>query len=243
MKHIVIGMGEVGKAIFEVLSSCDEYEVGWHDIGHSHIPFASRTVAMHVSIPYTDNFVSIVKSYILLYRPSLVIVHSSVPVGTCDAEQWIHSPIRGVHPNLAKGIMTFVKYFGGIRSEEASDIFSRLGVKTVSLSHARHCEAAKLWDTTQYGLMIILSKVIHEWCKANNVDFEFVYRECNRSYNEGYRELGRKEVVRPFLKHMPGPIGGHCVIPNLPLLGKNEITDIIESYNQTLDLVMSGEIP
>lgn len=154
--------------------------------------------------------------------------------------------MRGVHPNIADGIITFVKYFGGLRADEAADIFSACGVKTVAISHARDCEAAKLWDTTQYGLQIVLCKAIHAWCEEHGVDFEFAYKEFNRTYNEGYRELGRSEVVRPFLKHMDGPIGGHCVIQNLPLLGGNVITDMIKEFNNNLhalDLATSGDLP
>jgi hypothetical protein len=243
MKHIVIGMGEVGKALYEVLSSYEYYLVGWQEKDSRSVPFFGRAKAMHVTIPYSDNFEEVVKHYIGLYEPSLVIIHSSVPLGTCDSNYWIHSPIRGVHPNIASGIRTFVKYFGGIRSEEAADIFSAIGIKTVAIPHARDCEAAKLWDTTQYGFMIVLNKIIRDWCEQNGVDFELAYKEFNRSYNSGYAELGRREVARPFLKYMPGPIGGHCVIPNLPLLGSNEITRFIEDYNAKLDLAISGEAP
>lgn len=244
MNHMVIGMGEVGKAIFDVLSCGVDYKVGWQDVRSCEVPFNGRAHALHVAIPDSPNFVSNVRRYIDAYNPSIVIVHSTVPVGTCDANDWIHSPIRGVHPNIARGIMTFVKYFGGLRSDEAAEIFSELGVNTVAIPMARDCEAAKLWDTTQYGWMIVLAKAIHAWCEANNADFDFVYREFNRSYNEGYHAMGRPEVARPFLRHVPGPIGGHCVIPNLPLLGKNEITNFIEAFDRNMiieDLRVSGE--
>ena len=245
MNHIVIGMGEVGKALFEVLESNPDYSVGRHDINSSFVPFSGRPRAMHIAIPYSDRFEEIVRGYVRAYDPSMVIVHSSAPLGTCDKNFWIHSPVRGVHPNIAKGLRTFVKYFGGIRSEEAADMFSALGIKTVAVPHARDCEAAKLWDTTQYGLMIVLNKVIYQWCKENGVDHELAYKDFNRTYNQGYIELGRPEVVRPYLKHMAGPIGGHCVIPNLPLLGENEVTNFILAYDSWLlaeDLAASGDI-
>jgi UDP-N-acetyl-D-mannosaminuronate dehydrogenase len=133
----------------------------------------------------------------------------------------VHSPIRGVHPNLAKGIKTFVKYFGGKDAKKAASIFSRLGIKTKVFKEAKTTEALKLWDTTQYGRLIMLEKEIHEWCKENKVDFKAVYTEANKDYNEGYTKLGRPEVVRPYLKHVEGPIGGHCVTPNAKLLGKS----------------------
>jgi UDP-N-acetyl-D-mannosaminuronate dehydrogenase len=131
----------------------------------------------------------------------------------------VHSPIRGVHPHLAKGIKTFVKYFGGKKAKEAAKVFERLGVKTKVFKDARTTEAIKLWDTSQYGRLIMLEKEIHQWCKENKIDFDAVYTQANKDYNTGYVALGRPEVVRPYLKHMPGPIGGHCVTPNSKLLG------------------------
>lgn len=82
MKHIIIGLGEVGKALREVLHVNPDNIVAWHDRDASAVAFSGRADAMHVAIPYSDEFVATVKSYILLYRPSVVIVHSSVPVGT-----------------------------------------------------------------------------------------------------------------------------------------------------------------
>lgn len=245
MNHVIIGMGEVGRALFDVLSAFEDYKVGWKEYGESsNVPFLGPAHVMHVAMPYSENFNAEVRNYAAYFGASLVIVHSSVPVGTCDSNHWVHSPVRGVHPNIAKGIRTFVKYFGGLRSEEAADIFSALGVRTVAVPHARDTEAAKLWDTTQYGVQIVLMKAIYAWCRQHKVDFELVYTEFNHSYNEGYSKLDRREVSRPYLNYMPGPIGGHCVMQNLPLLGENFITNLVEEFNKQLvveDLVISGQ--
>jgi hypothetical protein len=97
-------------------------------------------------------------------------------------------------------------------------IFEQLGIKTRTYENARTTEALKLWSTTQYGRMIMLEKEIYEWCQENDVDFDAVYTQHNQDYNEAYLKLGRPDVVRPWLKHIPGPIGGHCVLPNAKLL-------------------------
>jgi hypothetical protein len=81
-------------------------------------------------------------------------------------------------------------------------------------------EAIKLWDTTQYGWQIVLAKEISKWCKLHGLNFDDVYREPNINYNDGYKSLDMDYVVRPWLKDMPGPIGGHCVIPNCEILVK-----------------------
>lgn len=211
MVHLIVGYGEVGKALGKVLGKhywMDRKKGTWfgQDI---------KVDVVHICIPYSKNFEQAVRFW---DTGELVIVHSSVPVGTCDRLDVVHSPIRGVHPNLEQGIRTFVKYFGGRQAEQATKIFKDLGIKCKTFAKARTTESIKLWDTTQYGKLIMMEKEIYEWCKKHKVDFQEVYQNANRDYNEGYTNLGRPEVVRPYLRHMPGKIGGHCVLNNAKLL-------------------------
>lgn len=209
MVHLTVGLGEVGKAINKIVG-------GSYVTTNKSTWDGSNVDVVHICIPYSKDFWAIVEAYKEV--GGLVIVHSSVPIGTCDALGVVHSPIRGVHPHLEEGIRTFVKYFGGDRAHKAATIFRKLGIKTKVYDQARTTEAIKLWDTTQYGRLIMLEKEIHAFCKKHNLDFKAVYTQANKDYNKGYVELGRPEVVRPYLKHIEGPIGGHCVIPNAKLL-------------------------
>lgn len=209
--HLIVGYGEVGKAIHKVLGKAliaDSKGGSWR---------GENVDVLHICFPYSRNFEEAVKQWSMVAR--LTIVHSTVQLGFCDRLQVVHSPIRGVHPQLEKGIRTFVKYFGGKNSKKAARIFREFGIKTRSFPEAKTTEALKLWDTTQYGRLIMLQKEIYAWCEKNNVDFESVYIDANKDYNKGYIKLGRPEVVRPYLKYMPGTIGGHCVLPNAKLLG------------------------
>lgn len=229
MNHLVIGLGEVGKAVRAVLN-CEGLDIKKRPVQHSQYDM------LHICFPWdpaTDTFVPAVKEYVKKYVPKYVVVHSTVPVGTCDAHGWIHSPVRGVHPNLELGIRTFTKYFGGINSDVPAREFHELGIETVATTHARDTEAIKLWDTTVYGMMIVIEKEIFKWCSENNVDFSLVYQHATKTYNKGYRELGREEVVRPFLKHIEGKIGGHCVIPNAKLLGETWIAETVLEKDKT----------
>jgi len=231
MTHLVVGFGEVGKAVFKVLA--DHYSnVSSADVNGHHLTFD----VLHICFPYSDDFEAQVRKYqqANLTTNGLTIIHSTVPLGTNRKLNSVSSPVRGVHPKLDEGIRTFVKYFGGERAEEASKIFSYIGIKTKVLPSAEECEAGKLWDTTQYGWMIILNKYIYEWCKEKNLDFENVYTDWNKTYNQGYSELGRSEVFRPHLKHMDGAIGGHCVIPNLKFVD-SKVSEIIKSKNEELN--------
>src|SRR5690606_41623746 len=49
----------------------------------------------------------------------------------CDPHGWVHSPVRGRHPNLAPSLRTFTKHFGGRRAAEAADMWAPIGKTTV----------------------------------------------------------------------------------------------------------------
>lgn len=226
-KHIVIGRGEVGAAIVEILN-CDSY-----DLSQGEPKLEYEYDVMHVCFPYSDSFVESVKKYKEIFKADLIVVHSTVPVGTCDPEEWVHSPIRGVHPNMVEGVRTFVKYFGGKRAPEASFFFAQLGIDVKNTQKAADCEALKLWDTTQYGMMIVLQKQIYAYCRKHGLDFDVVYTDANHTYDIGYEKLNRPEVARPYLKHVEGPIGGHCVVPNCDMLD-HPIADQVKAFDELL---------
>lgn len=230
MRHLVIGMGEVGSAITEILRSNWENSVTGIDKGSEE---AGEFDVMHVCIPYSEYFDEAVREYHFRHKPNLVIIHSTVPLGTSESLGAVHSPVRGVHPNLEQGIRTFPKYFGGVRAGEAAEIFEALGLQCVKTSDAKNTEAIKLWDTTYYGWNIVFMHAVRAYCDEYKLDFDLVYAEANRAYNDGYAALGRNDVQRPVLKYMQGKIGGHCVIPNCHLLG-GDVANFILKANENL---------
>lgn len=220
--QLVVGIGEVGSAISFILKS------------DKHDPFKGIQApkkqydVLHICIPFNAKFIESVKKYQKEFKPKFIVIHSTVPIGTSRKLGATHSPVRGVHPHMVKGIKTFVKFFGGKNAKEAAQIFEKCGVKTQITPNSETTEALKLWDTTQYGIMITVQKEIHDYCKKNKINFDIVYTLGNSTYNEGYRKLGRPEVARPFLKHMDGPIGGHCVIPNAHLIDSPSARELIK---------------
>ena len=233
MRHLVIGLGEVGKSVREVLQR--KYEV--EGLDHLEGDPEGKFYYIHICIPFTNDFIGTVRHYESKYKEEggLTIVHSTVQVGTCDELNAVHSPIRGKHPNLVGGIDVFVKYFGGERSKEAMDLFLALGVCCMAVKKSRECEAGKLWDTTQYGWNIVLMKEIKKWCDQNEIDFDFIYSHWNTTYNEGYEKLKMKNVTRPVLDFVEGKIGGHCVVPNAEMLKDNLIGQTILDRNKLYD--------
>jgi UDP-N-acetyl-D-mannosaminuronate dehydrogenase len=192
---------------------------------------------VHVAIPWSDEFIKAVKEYKDQYlaEKGILIVHSTVPVGTCDHLGAVHSPVRGVHPDLEQGVKTFIKYFGGEDAVKAAQPFIQCDVICHAVDSAKDTEALKLWSTTYYGWNIVFNKFVKDYCDEHDLDFDFVYQHGNLTYNAGYLQLKRGDVLRPVLKYMQGPIGGHCVIPNCELLG-GEVADFILKKNETCSL-------
>lgn len=230
----VLGYGEVGQAIASF------YDAPFiHDPAKGHeFPTGQQLEVLHVCIPFKKpaDFQIAVKAAIGLHaQGALVIIHSTVPVGTTqDIAEYhkhtVHSPVRGVHPNLAQGIRTFPKFIGADFSGAgrlAAEHFEELGIVPIVLHRSKTSELLKLLDTTYYGIAIAFHAYAKQLCDATGSNFDMVMTEANRSYNEGYTALGKPNVVRPVLVPPEGPIGGHCVLPNAEILKGQFGTDPI----------------
>ena len=208
-KTLIVGFGEIGKSLCKVLKKQHSVEIV--DINVE--PNTSNVDVMHICFPYSKNFIKEVKRYRKKYNPKYVVIHSTVKIGTskkCDA---YYSPVRGIHPLLEKSLKTFVKYLA-----PRSKYFKLAGISVEEHDSRETLETMKLYCTTLYGLNIIAEKEIYNFCKKHDVDFDVVYTKSNKTYNEGYKDLGFAQYTRYNLKHFDGKIGGHCVIPNCKLL-------------------------
>lgn len=213
MRHVVIGAGEVGEAIYNVLS--EKHEVYLRDITPEG---PSQADVLHICFPYSYNFIDATRDYVEQYQAKLCIIHSTVPLGTSAKLNAVHSPVRGRHPALTEGVRTFVKMFGGPDAEKASKFFADCGVPVQVFKRAEDTEAGKMWELAQYGLAIAIEKSIYAYCLDNRLDFDVVYTQFAETYNDGYTALNEPQFVRPVLRHVPGPIGGHCVVPGSLML-------------------------
>lgn len=251
-KHLVIGAGEVGTSLYNVLKK--RYPVS---IRGKSLEIDGKFDVLHIAYPPVKNFIGITKKYIKKYKPKLVIIHSTIPVGTTRkvSNLAVHSPIRGMHTKVShpgiigsthaylkrvkggtpshfvKSIKIFVKYFAGPKAPEAAKIFSAIGIKTKIFKKPETTELFKILDTTYYGWNVIFAKEVKRLCDKFGLDFDEVYTIPNRDYNEGYEKLGKPNVVRPVLKPVPGKIGGHCIIPNCELLD-DWLTQAVKKRNK-----------
>lgn len=220
MKIGILGYGEVGQAISELYDSPSIKDLERDDgLENSNI--------LNICIPFSQQFVEIVSNEMAEINPDLTIIHSTVIPGTTEAISKItglpivHSPIRGVHPNLYEGVLTFVKYIGSNddkSSELAKKHLESLNLSVKVLSSSRSTELGKLLDTTYYGIVIAWHGEMKRLCDQLDVNFDEAVTDFNKTYNAGYDKLGKSNVIRPVLYPPDGKIGGHCIIPNAKLL-------------------------
>ena len=238
MKIGIVGHGQVGQAVAKLYSETDTTKTWFsfdkiliYDPYQGMMDDISDVDILNVCIPYTKDFVSIVKD---LPTPNwYTVIHSTVPVGTTEkfGHKFLHSPVRGVHPNLYEGLKTFVKFIGG--DEQLAEAYSghlkTLGIETHICKDAKTTELSKLADTTYYGLCIAFTSDMKKLCDEYDLDFMEVMTKYNNTYNEGYKKLGKPNVVRPVL-YPTDKIGGHCVIPNAKLLPRTKLIDGLLDY-------------
>ena len=238
MKIGIVGHGQVGQAVAKLYSETDTTKTWFsfdkiliYDPYQGMLDDISDVDILNVCIPYTKDFVSIVKD---LPTPNwYTVIHSTVPVGTTEkfGHKFLHSPVRGVHPNLYEGLKTFVKFIGG--DEQLAQAYSghlkTLGIETHVCKDAKTTELSKLADTTYYGLCIAFTSDMKKLCDEYDLDFMEVMTKYNNTYNEGYKKLGKPNVVRPVL-YPTDKIGGHCVIPNAKLLPRTKLIDGLLDY-------------
>jgi UDP-N-acetyl-D-mannosaminuronate dehydrogenase len=243
MQQVIIGAGEVGKAIGLTLQDLG-HEVTWADLSlPPNLPEAKSgddADALHICLPFGPEFIEQVKSYYDRHPTTVVIIHSTVKPGTCDqladvlAERSyfcgrlppaiVFSPIRGSHRSnyndggLRPALRRFVKYYAVV-SDEAGQAETRFlrafrGLTLKAFPDVRSLEFAKVMSTTYFGWVIAFEKRMHDACEKHGFDFDAAYTDWNRTYNDGMPEQFR----RPVIQHREGKIGGHCVISNLLLL-------------------------
>lgn len=239
---LIIGCGEVGSALLQieeehnnrcvVLEKDTKPTLGMLDTNFD---------VCHINIPYTHDFENVIMSYMEMFKtpPNLVVINSTVPVGTTRNVAAstdlcvVHSPICGVHPNLYDGIKTFVKFVGGPTDVATlvAEHFNSIGIQTYYCGKYENSELAKLLSTTYYNWCIQFARLANDVCNKTETDFDKVYSAFNKEYNSGYTTLGKRNVVRPILYPPKVEIGGHCIVPNTYLLPPSELKDLITTLN------------
>jgi len=227
VKMLVIGMGEIGKSIFRILSKY--YDTYSYDQSDS--IFEGReglTDVIHICFGHKENEIEEFKKWVRNYQKrflkedGLTIIHSTVAIGVCNDLDVVHSPIIGQHPYLYQYIKKATKIFAGKRAYEAAEYFRRIGMKVLIYENAKESEAAKLLLTENYRVNIEFCQRVKRLCDKYNLNFHNVYTLPAGIYNNIYKQMDHEEYIRPILHPIPGPFGGHCIAPNQKLISLSE---------------------
>jgi len=238
MTDIVLGMGEVGEILFDLL-----VERGIDCIGidldnskcknYSENSIIENPEYLHVCLPgELTQFVEITLNWISkINGVKVVLVHSTIKPGTTKNIQEkskipiLFSPVRGVHKRFLDDIKKYTKFISSddkqIDSKIKLDLEKRFE-KIDWMSSTKTAELAKiLVDTTYYGWLINYAQITKMICEKEGIDFDEMWKFAD----EIHENLGN----RP--KMYPGIIGGHCVIPNLSLVEYEDL-EMIKKINE-----------
>jgi len=238
MTDIILGMGEVGEILFDLLVERN-FECIGIDVDDSKCKNYSKNSIienpefLHVCLPgELTGFEDITSNWIdNLKDLKAVLVHSTVIPGTTKNIQKkskvpiLFSPIRGVHKRFLEDIKKYTKFISSdidLTDQSIKSDLEKRFHKIDWMSTTKTAELAKiLVDTTYYGWLINYAQITKMICEKEGVDFDEMWKFSD----EIHENLGN----RP--KMYPGIIGGHCVIPNLNLI-EYENLDIVKKINE-----------
>jgi len=215
---LVIGQGEIGSPIFELLAEAyspediffrDIEEPGWHH----------NFMFLHICFPQTVDWAKHIWDYIGKYDPKAVIIHSTVHPGTTDALNklqpiFYYSPVRGnISDGMKWSLRKYTKYLAGpphkpslITSASEQEVAEHLGnaFKVQLIPDTTSLEYAKILDLCWYGLNIAFYQELERIAEA--LDYRLI-----REFIESTPLESEGKV--PRVVYYGGYIGGHCVIP------------------------------
>jgi UDP-N-acetyl-D-mannosaminuronate dehydrogenase len=227
-KVVVVGLGEVGKPLFELARQY--HDVIGVDIEPPKQPVENVDV-LHICFPFEiKDFIGETARYIDLFKPAVTIVNSTVGIGTTRAiaersgTAVVNSPVRGKHVRMLEELKHYTKFVGATDAaagQLAAKHFASMGLQTKVLSAPEATELAKLTETTYFGLMIAWAQEVERYCNRVNQD----YAEVASFYDE--------IKFFPPVKYFPGVIGGHCVMPNIEILSKFDNSALLNAIKMS----------
>jgi UDP-N-acetyl-D-mannosaminuronate dehydrogenase len=234
---LVVGLGEVGHALFELFKETGKFDVYGFDADTEKMRRivgdkkpTSKVNFMHICYPCLeqDGFVKTTLEYMKKFEPKLTIIESTVSPGTTQKIYnlsnlpIVHSPIRGMHKNLGsmkRDILFWTKYVGGATmqcAKMAQRHYQKLGLRVKILKSPLETELAKLFETTYRAWMIACFQEMHRISTYFKADFDEIV--------DFLEDTNRVRFDRPIM--FPGFIGG-CLIPNAELLLKSFDSDFL----------------
>ena len=236
MKTLIVGMGEVGQALHDVLK--EVYPTYTKDLGacvnpdgvelHELELDGEGIEIMHICIRHSASFPNTVRKYIQEIRPRLINICTTVPPGTTQMFPGaVHSTTRGLHPNLASGLFNIRKHVGGPGSLDVARYFQKAGVDCQAHTLAITTEVLHLLNNVHYGVNLMFADEAAKICRQFGVDY-YDYMVYTADNNIGFAHLGNPTKVRSNLTPPGGKIGGHCVVPSANLIPEEARGPLVE---------------
>lgn len=224
---VVVGLGEVGRPLFNILSGA--YECIGVDIDP--VEISKQCSVLHLCIPFQiRDFIQTCCEYITKYKPEITVVNSTVAPGTTQAiaersgAHVVYSPVRGKHAKMESDMLHYRKFVGADDPKAADAViqhFSAAGFKTDRFRNSQVGELSKLLETTWLGMLVSWAQEIERMAE----DYCATYNEVNVFIEE----------IDFLPRVFPGVIGGHCIMPNIEILRsvlRSEFLDVIVTGNE-----------
>lgn len=209
---VVVGLGEVGQPLLNILSKT--FECKGVDI--SPVDIDRPCSVLHICYPFQiRDYVETTANYIAKYRPRLTLVHGTVAPGTtgevqraAGSERIAYSPVRGKHARMESDMMRYKKFVAASTpkiAQEGADHLAEAGFKTAIFRTPEIAELSKLLETTYLGVLVGWAQEVERFAEQYG---------------------GTAEEVNAFIDEIdflpshifPGLIGGHCVMSNIEIL-------------------------
>lgn len=238
LKVLVIGRGEIGSPIFDLISKY--YCTKSYDLLDGD-PVKEKYDVIHICFPYSTKFENAVLEYAKLFEPSLILIESTVAPGTTrnidhalkktlGIPLLVHSPVRGRTADTFQwAFLAYTKYIGPISEEAgkvAKEYYESMGLKTRVCETPEDTEWAKILNTSYWGIILAWYQEVERICTGFNLDSLTII-----SFFGSTQAESAGKIPRPVI--WTGTIGGHCIIPNARLLlskyDSNFVADIIRS--------------
>jgi UDP-N-acetyl-D-mannosaminuronate dehydrogenase len=220
---IVLGMGEVGQPLFQILSRT--FDCVAVDI--KPVEISKPCDVLHICYPFqVRDFLGITAAYIKKYDPRLTVIHSTLAPGTTrkvhdtlPGRALIYSPVRGKHARMEADILRYKKFVAGFEPqavEAAQRHFRQAGFETDTFPTPDIAELSKLLETTYFGVLI-------GWAQ----EVERLATRYDGSYEDVVSFIKEVDFLPSHI--FPGVIGGHCVMPNIAILRQHFKSEFLEA--------------
>lgn len=229
MKVLVIGLGEVGSALLEIVKGI--YDAAGYDLRNpTELP--GKVDVLHICFPYSEGFIDNVVDYVNKTNPTLTLIESTVLPGTTlkihekTHRAICHSPVRGRHASSLKwGFLNYTKFIGGVDNESnrlAKDYYKSLGFKTRLCYGPLETEFAKLFNLSYFAIMLGWNQEMRRIAKSHNINFEDLAAFLGTNTVESGQRFPRPVYDGKV-------IAGHCIIPGVQLLHQMFKSQFLES--------------